>query len=142
MKYKYSLPLGLKRTIEWHLEHYPEDRRQLEEYKRELIPSPVQAYSPTAGVDGGEAHRSTEEIVIRLNSSPYIRMLEITCKAIKTVLDAEDETSRKIVSLVYWKREYTVEGAGMVLNLSTSQVYRRINKLLSRIAYEMGYVSL
>lgn len=142
MKYKYSLPLGLKRTVEWHLEHYPEDVRQLAEYKRELIPSPTQAYSPTAGLSGGEAHRSTEDIVIRLNSSPYIRMLEITCGAIKAALETEDDTTRKIVSLVYWKREYTAEGAGMVLNLSTSQVYRRINKLLSRIAYEMGYVSL
>ena len=142
MKHKFSLPLGIKRTVEWHLEHYPEDRRELESYKRELIPSPTQAYSATAGVSGGEAHRSTEEIVIRLNSSPYIRMLEITCNAVQAALDAEDETTRKIVSLVYWKREYTAEGAGMVLNISTSQVYRRINKILSRIAFEMGYVSI
>lgn len=142
MKYKYALPSGIRRTIEWHLEHYPEDKRQLEEYKRELIPSPTQAYSATAGVSGGEAHRSTEDIVIRLNASPYVRMLEITCGAIKTALDAEDETTKKIVSLVYWKREYTVAGAGTVLHLSTAQTYNRINKLLSRIAYEMGYVSL
>ena len=142
MKYKYALPSGIRRTIEWHLEHYPEDLRQLEEYKRELIPSPTQAYSPTAGVSGGEAHRSTEDVVIRLNSSPYIRMLEITCGAIKTALEAEDDTTRKIVSLVYWKREYTAEGAGVKLHMSKNSVYRRINSVLSRIALGMGYVSL
>ena len=142
MKYKFSLPLGIKRTVEWHLEHYPEDKRQLEQYKKEMIPSPTQAYSPTAGVSGGEAHRSTEDIVIRLTSSPYIHMLEIACKAIETALGAEDADTRKIIELVYWRREYTAEGAGMKLNLSTSQVYRRINKVLSRIALEIGYVSL
>ena len=142
MKYKYSIPLGLKRTIEWHLEHYPEDYRQLEIYRKELIPSPTQAYSLTAGVSGGEAHRSTEDIVLRLTSSPYIRMLEMACNAVETALNAEDNTTREIVTLVYWKREYTAEGAGMKLNISTSQVYHRINRLLTRIAIEMGYVTI
>ena len=142
MRYKFSLPLGIKRTAEWHLEHYPEDKRQLERYKREMIPSPTQAYSQTAGISGGEAHRSTEDIVLHLTASPYIRMLEITCRAISTALDAEDETSRKIIELVYWKREYTAEGAGVKLNMSKNAVYRRINNVLSRIALEMGYVSL
>lgn len=142
MKYKFSLPLGIKRTVEWHLEHYPEDKRQLEAYKEDLIPSPTQAISPTAGVSGGEAKRSTEEIVLRLTSSPYVRMLEIACNAVQAALNAEDDTTRKIVSLVYWRKEYTAEGAGMVLSISTSQVYRRINKILSRIAFEMGYVSI
>lgn len=142
MKYKFSLPLGIKRTVEWHLEHYPEDKRELESYKREMIPSPTQAYSQTAGVSGGEAHRSTEEIVLRLTSSPYVRMLEITCKAITEALQAEDDLTRKIIELVYWKREYTAEGAGLKLNLSKNSVYRRINNVLSRIALEMGYVSL
>ena len=142
MKYKYSLPLGLKRTAEWHLEHYPENKRELEAYKLAMIPSPTQALSPTAGVSGGEAHRSTEEIVLHLTSSRPIRMLEIECGAVQAALNAEDDMTRKIVSLVFWKREYTAEGAGLVLNLSTSQVYRRINRILTRIAYEMGYVSL
>ena len=128
--------------MEWHLEHYPEDVRQLERYKAEMVPSPVQAYSPTAGVDGGEAHRSTEDVAFRIVTSPYVQMLEITCRAIQTALDAEDDITRQIVRLVYWKREYTAEGAGMKLNLSTSAVYKRLNKLMGRIAIEMGYVSL
>ena len=141
MKYKFSLSLGIKRTVEWHLEHYPEDKRELEAYKRSLIPSPTQSISPTAGVSGGEPHRSTEDIVLRIISSPYIRMLEITCKAIEEALSAEDDTTRKLVELIYWRREYTVEGAGAKLCMSKNSAYRRINNVLARIALEMGYVS-
>lgn len=142
MKYKFSIPSRLKGFIEWQLEHYPEDRRKLEQYKKELIPSPVQAYSMTAGVDGGEAHRTTEEIVIHLTTNQHIRHLEASCKAIEAALKGEDETSLRLVELIYWKREYTAEGAGMRLGLQKSAVYQRLNKILGRIAYEMGYVSV
>ena len=142
MRYKFSIPSRIRSTVEWHLEHYPEDVRQLERYKNEMVPSPVQAYSPTAGVDGGEAHRSTEDVAFRIVTSPYIRMMEITCRAIQTALDADDEITRRLVELIYWKREYTAEGAGLKLNLSKTAVYQRLNKLLGRIAFEMGYVSI
>lgn len=142
MRYKYSIPAELRSTIVWHLEHYPEDRRQLEQYKNEMIPSPTQALSFTGGISGGDASRSTEDVAFRIATSPYIQMLEITCRAIETALGADDETTRQIVRLVYWKREYTAEGAGLKLHLSTSAVYKRLNKLMGRIALEMGYVSL
>ena len=142
MKYKFSIPQKIKSTVEWQLEHYKEDRRQLDEYWRDMIPSPTQGYSLTAGVDGGEVSRSTENVTFRIMSSPYLRWLELSCRAIETVLANMDEIDRKLVELVYWKREFTVEGAGMVLNLSKSSAYRHINTILTAIAHEMGYVSL
>lgn len=142
MRYKYSVPTGIRNAVEWHLEHYPEDKRQLEQYKREMIPSPTQSYSLTAGVDGGEAHRSTEEVALRIASAQYVRMLEITCTAVEKALKAEDEIGRKLVSLVYWRKEYTIEGAGLKLHVSKSSAYRKINKIISRVAYEIGYVSI
>lgn len=142
MRYKFSIPSELRSTIVWHLEHYPEDRRQLEQYKREMIPSPTQALSFTGGVSGGEASRSTEDVAFRIVTSPYVQMLEITCRAIETALNADDEITRQIVRLVYWKREFTAEGAGMRLHLSKTAVYNRINKLMARIALEMGYVGM
>lgn len=52
MRYKFDLSPAIKSTVEWQLQYYREDLRQLETYKRDLIPSGVQGYSPTAGVNG------------------------------------------------------------------------------------------
>lgn len=106
-----------------------------------MIPSTTQALSFTAGVDGGEAKRSTEDITFRIISSPYIRRLEITCGAIGRALKNFDEIDLRLIDLIYWRREYTVEGAGMRVGLSRSATYLRINKILGVIAYELGYVS-
>lgn len=141
MRYKFDLSPSIKATVEWQLQYYREDCRQLEEFKNELIPSTVQGYSLTAGVDGGETKRTTEEVAFRLVSSPYIRRLEITCAAIKRALANMDKIDLKLIELVYWRREYTVEGAGMKVGLSRSAAYQRINRILGACAYELGYVS-
>lgn len=140
MRYKFDLSPAIKSTVEWQLQYYREDLRQLEDYKRDLIPSGVQGYSPTAGVDGGEVSRTTEDVAFRLISSPYIRRLEITCEAIGRVLSKLDEVDLKLIELVYWRREYTVEGAAMKIHLSKTAAYQRINKILGAIAYSLGYV--
>jgi RinA family phage transcriptional activator len=141
LRYKFDLSPSIKATVEWQLQYYREDCRQLEELKDELIPSPVQGYSLTAGVDGGEAKRTTEEVTMRIVSSLYIRRLETTCAAIKRALANMDKIDLKLIELVYWRREYTVEGAGMKVGLSRSAAYKRINKILGACAYELGYIS-
>lgn len=140
MRYKFDLSPAIKATVEWQLQYYREDLRQLETYKQDLIPSGVQGYSPTAGVNGGEVTRKTEDIAFRLISSPYIRRLEITCEAIGRVLSKLDEVDLKLIELVYWRREYTVEGAAMKIHISKTAAYQRINKILGAIAYALGYV--
>ena len=142
MKYKFSIPSRLKGFIEWQLEHYPEDKREIEQYKKEMVPSPVQQYSLTGGVSGGETHRATEDVAMRIATSQYIKHLEASCKAVEEAMKGEDDTSKKLVELIYWKREYTPEGAGMKIGLQKSAVYQRLNKILGRIAFEMGYVSI
>lgn len=141
MRYKFSLPQPIKATVEWELSAYREDKRQLEKAKADLIPSGVQGYSLTAGVDGGEAKRSTEEIALRIISAPYLRRLEITVDAIERALKKLDATDMKLIELVYWRREYTAEGAGMIIGIQKSAVYQRLNKILGYCAYELGYVS-
>ncbi|MBR3069378.1 MAG: hypothetical protein IKG62_04960 [Lachnospiraceae bacterium] len=140
MRYKFDLSPAIKSTVEWQLQYYREDLRQLETYKQDLIPSGVQGYSQTAGVSGGEVTRTTEDIAFRLISSPYIRRLEITCEAIGRVLSKLDEVDLKLIELVYWRREYTVEGAAMKIHISKTAAYQRINKILGAIAYALGYV--
>ena len=139
-RYKFDLSPSIKSTVEWQLQYYREDLRQLEEVKRDLIPSPVPGYSQTAGVDGGDAKRTTEDIAMRMISSPYIRRLEISCDAITRVLSTLDEIDLKLIELVYWRREYTVEGAAMKIHISKTAAYQRINKILGAIAYSLGYV--
>ena len=141
MRYKFSLPSEIKATVEWQLRYYREDKRQLNEIKRDMIPSGVQGYSLTAGVDGGEATRTTEDIAIKMVSAPYIRRLEITIDAIDRALKFMDETDKKLIELVYWRNEYTPEGAGLIVGISRSAVYLRLNKILGLIAFELGYVS-
>jgi len=142
MRYKFSLPSDIKATVEWQLRYYREDKRQLNEIKRDMIPSGVQGYSLTAGVDGGEATRTTEDIAMKMVSAPYIRRLEITIDAIDRALERMDETDKKLIELVYWRKEYTPEGAGLIVGIAKSAVYQRINKILGLIAFELGYVSV
>ena len=110
--------------------------------KTDLIPSAVQGYSLTARVSGGEVKRTTEEVALKIISSHYVRRLEITCDAINRALKVFDDIDIRLIELVYWKREYTVEGAGMKIGLSKSAAYQRINKILGVIAHELGYVSV
>lgn len=142
MRYKFSLPPEIKATVEWQLRYYREDKRQLNEIKRDMIPSGVQGYSLTAGVDGGEATRTTENIAMKMVSAPYIRRLEITIDAIERALERMDDIDKKLIELVYWRKEYTPEGAGLIVGISRSAVYLRLNKILGLIAFELGYVSV
>lgn len=141
MRYKFSLKPEIKSTVEWELSSYRDDKRQLEKVKRDLIPSPVQGYSLTAGVDGGEAKRTTEEVTMRVISAPYIRRLEISVEAIERALTRLDDIDMKLIDLIYWRKEYTPEGAGMIVGMQKSAVYQRLNKILGCVAFEMGYVS-
>ena len=56
------------------------------------------------------------------------------------MLSALDEVDLKLIELVYWRREYTVEGAAMAIHISKTAAYQRINKVLGAIAYALGYV--
>ena len=140
MKYKYRLTPPLKATVEWQLASYKADKQQLERAKHEMIPSPVQGYSLTAGVDGGEAKRTTEEVTVRMMTAPYIRRLEIQVDAIERAFRYCDSIDMKLIDLIFWRKGNTAEGAGMKVGLQKSAVYQRLNKILGKIALEMGYI--
>ena len=140
MKYRFSLKPEVRATVEWELESYREDKRQLIIAMRDMIPSGVQGLSPTAGIDGGEAKRSTEEVTLKIISAPYIRRLEIKVDAIDRALTRVDDTDMKLIDLIYWRKLYTPEGAGMAIGMSRATVYRRLNKIFCAVAFEMGYI--
>jgi len=140
MRYKFSLKPQIRATVEWELSAYRESQRQLDIIKRDMIPSGVQGYSLTAGVDGGEAKRSTEEVTMRMISAPYIYRLEHTVGAIERALRKLDKDELRLVDMIYWRKEFTPEGAGMIVGMSRATVYRRLNKIICAVAYEMGYI--
>jgi RinA family phage transcriptional activator len=140
-RYKFSLNPKVKGYIEWQLEHYKEDKKQLEAYRRDMIPSATQSYSLTGGVNSGGTSNPTEQAAIRLATNPYILSAERSIKAIEAVLERCDETDLKLIDLVYWRRTHTVVGAGMKVGLGRNGAYKRINKILSGIALEMGIIN-
>ena len=142
MRYKFDLAPAVKSTVEWQLRYYKEDKRQLETLWKDMIPSPTPGYSQTGGVSGGTVGRDTEDVTIKIISSPYIRRIELTCSGIERAINQMDDTDKKLIDLIYWRAEYTVEGAGMKIGLSKSAAYQRVNKILGTIAYELGYVSM
>jgi RinA family phage transcriptional activator len=141
-KYKFSLTPQIKGYVEWQLEHFHEDRKQLEQYKRDMIPSPVQSYSLTGGVQSGGTSNPTEKIGMRIANSAYILTTEKSVDAIEKVLSRCDPTDLKLIDLVYWQKAYTMHGAGMKAGLSERGAYYRINNILCMLAVEMGMVRI
>lgn len=140
-KYVFTLSPRVKGMIEWQLEHYHESKRQIEQYWADMIPSPTPNYS----AEGGGSHyvnRTTETVVERIATSPYIEQTVRSCKAIERVISDLDDTDIKLIDIVYWKRSYTVEGAARILHIDRATAYRHINGILSKIALELGYVSI
>ena len=142
MRYKFSLDTRIRQYIEWQIEHYHEDKRQLEAAKADMIPSPTASYSLTAGTSSGSVSRSTENITMRIETNQYIKQLEQSCAAIEKVLNRLQKEDKELIEIYYWRHEYTAEGAGMKLNMTRRTVYRHINDILVAVALEMGYINL
>lgn len=140
-KQKSTLERRLRGYVEWQLEHYRENKLELDRYWHDMTPSATPNYS-SEPVSGGDVSRKTEDVVMRISNIPYIRQLERSCKAIERVLARADETDRKLIDLVYWRREFTPEGAAMVLHMGKSSAYRHINTILTKIASELGFISI
>lgn len=139
-RYKYSLNEKIKGYVEFRLSHYNELRRDLQTARNSAMPSTIAKYGAVcSGGDG--AGRTTENIGMRLASSPYIRNLEQTIEGISRVLEQRDETDLKLIDLVYWKASHTVEGAALRVGIGKTAAYTRINEIIGRIAEELGYVN-
>lgn len=140
MRYKFSLNARVRGYIEWQLEHYHEDKRQLEEYKRDLMPSITPSYSLAA--NAADIKHPTENAALRMATNAYILSLERSIAAIDNVLIKLDDTDKQLIDLVYWRQSHTIEGAGMKVELSRRSAYRHINNILCLVAIEMGLINL
>ena len=127
--------------VAWQLEHYQTNRAQLEAIKRDLIPSPTPTYGGSEG-HSTEANRTTEDIMVQISSSAYIRQLEQTVKAIQYVIDRLDMTDLQLVDLVYFRGTHTVDGAAVIVGLSHTAAFNHINKVLTAVALELGLINI
>lgn len=133
-----KLPYKIRGMIEWHLQHYHEDKRQLEQAKKDLIPSYTAKYDADPVKSG--VSDTTADTAIKLATSPYILSLERSIKAIDFVMTNCDETDLMLIDLVYWRRSHTVSGAADKCHLSKTAAYNRIEKIFVQIAKELGYL--
>ena len=141
-KYKFELSPKIRGYIEWQLEHYHEDKKQIEQYKQQLMPSITASYSLVGGIQSGGTSDPTAQAALKMATSPYILETERCIKAIDKALSLCDETDIKLIDLVYWKRSYTISGAGYKAGLAKTSTYQRINKILGAIALELRLVNI
>ncbi len=137
--YKFDLNPRIKSYVEWQLEHYHEDKKQLEEIKSAMMPQITTSYG--TGGHGNSVSSPTEDAAIRMTTNAYIQSTERSVRAIEHTLAKCDSTSRTLIDMVYWRRTMTVTGAAAKCNLSPSGAYNRINKILTAVAFEMGLIN-
>ena len=126
--------------VAWQLEHYFQNKLQLEELKRDLIPSPTPTYGGS-GSHSNEAHRTTEDVAIQICSPVYIQQLEQNVRGIGFVLERLDTIDTRLIRMVYFEGTHTVEGAAQVVHLSRTAAYNHINAVLTAIALELGLIN-
>ena len=140
-RYKFALNSKIKGYVEWQIEHYQEDKKQLEQYKADMMPPITQQFSLTAGTSSGRTSDPTGTTAMRFATSAYIQSVERNIHAIEKVLSKCESADLRLIDLIYWKQTYTIEGAGLKTGFSRRAAYYRINDILCAIALEMGLVS-
>lgn len=136
VKYRFCLTPAVRSISEWQLEHYREDKRQLEKIRNDAISIPIASGERTKT---NALARPTETAAIRL-SAPYILRMETGVAAVQRALDLSEPEDLKLIQLVYWEKRYNVDGAASVLYMGRATAYRRINEILGCVAFGLGYI--
>ena len=64
--------------------------------------------------------------------------LEVVCSAIRDGISLLPPEDVKLLRIVYIAKSHSVEGAGLIVHLSKSEAYRRINAIIDDIAERIG----
>lgn len=140
-KHKYTINTEVRNFIEYQISYYPENRKQLEILKAEMIPSSIPKYGPLTGGFNPE-QRPTEDTAVKIVSDIYIFQLEHTVNAIGSVLEKLGKDDLELIRLKYWSGELTPEGIALKLNIGIATFYRRLNAILTEIGIRLGYINL
>ncbi len=131
----------IKTWCEWHLVNYRQYRKDIERYRRELIPSAVSNYSLVPRGKGG-INRTTENTTLHILADRYFLETQKVIDAVEFTLEQLPEDDRRLIELVYLNKNnrYSPEGAATQLCMSKSAAYRKLNKALTLLALELGYM--
>ena len=128
----------VKSYILYEIEMYHENKKQLAEYKQDIIeasPLPADGQPRGSGLSN-----PVESKAIRIESSAYIRRTEQTVRAIERAFERVDHNHYRVIDMMYWRRTHTASGVGMVLKASKSTVYNWIDDVVMLVAKELGYI--
>ena len=140
-KYGKTLETPLREFIEWRIEYYHENKRQLAAEKAAMIPSQISQYGYKAGSGFDPEQRPTEDISIRL-SAEYIYQQEKFITVFESVYEKLSNQDKELIRLKYWSGELTPDGIALKLNIDKSTLYYRLNNIIVEIARRLGLVSL
>lgn len=138
---KYYLKPAIKSYIEYILRIYCKRQKELAQYRTDMMPS-YTVKLDGAGSMGGKLADITADTAVRLVTDTYILRAELNCRAVKLALHGIDDTDATLIKLVYFDETHKPDGAANEANISVSQAYERIKKILYRIAVELGEVNI
>lgn len=128
----------IKDYIIYELQMYHENKRQLEECKRDIVEG--KDYTVSDMPRGGNTSDTTYSKAEKLLSSTYIQNIERTLNVIDRVIKGIDENRYKIIDMLYWKKTHTAIGVSLEVNISERTVYRWVDGIIYAIAKELGYI--
>ena len=139
-KYNFTLVPALREFIEWQIEYYPDNKRELATFKESMIPSQISQYGHKTGSFDSEK-RPTEDITIRRNPE-YILEQERIVNAIESVLVKLNDQDKELIRLRYWDGKLTPDGIALKLNIGRTTLYERLNNILVILAKRLGYIDI
>lgn len=123
-------------TVERAIRQYPE----LKELKQELMKQSVTA-SYSGMPRGGKAGRSTENAALRDLTTQENAIIEAVEAAFVVISGCRDgDTVLRIVELVDFKKQYTVAGAAVSLNVSLRTATDKRTRFVDAVGKIMGYL--
>lgn len=128
----------VKGFVLWELEHYPENKRQLEQYRNDIITA--KDYTIDGQPCGTDTGDPTVRKVEQLENSAYIKQAERTIAAIERVLKRLPPEKIKAIDLMYWRGTHTATGAGVEIGAGKTTIYDWINNITEQIAKELGFI--
>jgi len=131
----------LRGYIEWQIEYYPENKRQLALIKDSMVPSQISQYGYKAGSSFDSEKRPTEEITIKRNPE-YIVEMERIILAIESVYNRLNDQDKELIRLKYWDGKLTPDGIALALNIDKSTMYYRLNNIIVEVARRLALVDL
>ena len=134
-----KIPRSVFRYIEHELYNYKELKKELEEYREEILESTSKTEGALEKNTG--TGDSTANKVTKLLSSSFVVHAERTIKAIDGSLEMLRDEHRELFECQYQQRKTWQQGI-IELNMSKSSYFRHRQQLVEMVGQRMGLVNI